>query len=88
MAFVCDFCRGHLCCDHRRDADRIGLSTGPGGIEPNIVLPDANIETVAAEVSDAIFFNQGQVCTAGSWLYVHRDCYDQVIDGVADIARA
>ena len=58
-----------------------------GGKSPNIVLPDANIETVAAEVADAIFFNQGQVCTAGSRLYVHRDCYDQVIDGVADIAR-
>ena len=58
-----------------------------GGKSPNIVLPDANLETVAAEVADAIFFNQGQVCTAGSRLYVHRDCYDQVIDGVVEIAR-
>ncbi|QPP10324.1 aldehyde dehydrogenase family protein [Streptomyces bathyalis] len=57
-----------------------------GGKSPNIVLPDADPEAVAQAAAEAIFFNQGQVCTAGSRLYVHDALYDDVVDAVA--ARA
>ncbi|WP_433521316.1 aldehyde dehydrogenase family protein [Nocardia pseudovaccinii] len=58
-----------------------------GGKSPNIVLPDADPDTVAAAAAEAIFFNQGQTCTAGSRLYVHADLYDEVLSGVVDRAR-
>ena len=36
---------------------------------------------------NAIFFNQGQVCTAGSRLFVHTSIYDQVVSGLTDVAQ-
>ncbi|QOV95700.1 aldehyde dehydrogenase family protein (plasmid) [Novosphingobium sp. ES2-1] len=38
-------------------------------------------------VANAIFFNGGQVCIAGSRLYVHRSVHDQVVEGVAAYAK-
>ena len=57
-----------------------------GGKSPAIVMPDADLELAIPGVANAIFFNAGQVCIAGSRLYVHRSIYDQVIDGVAAYA--
>ena len=37
--------------------------------------------------ANAIFFNHGQCCCAGSRLYVHKSIYDKVIDGVSNIAK-
>ena len=42
-----------------------------GGKSPMIVLPDADIGMAVGGAAMAIFFNSGQVCTAGSRLYVH-----------------
>ncbi len=43
-----------------------------GGKSPVIVLPDADLDAVIGGAANAIFFNSGQVCTAGSRLYAHR----------------
>jgi phenylacetaldehyde dehydrogenase len=58
-----------------------------GGKSPNIVLPDADPAQVADAAAEAIFFNQGQTCTAGSRLYVHKDIYDEVIAELISRAR-
>lgn len=58
-----------------------------GGKSPNIVLPDADLSTAIAGAANAIFFNHGQCCCAGSRLFVHRSQYEQVVEGVADHAR-
>lgn len=57
-----------------------------GGKSPVIVLEDADPRAVIGGAASAIFFNQGQVCTAGSRLYVHKKLFDQVIGGIADSA--
>jgi phenylacetaldehyde dehydrogenase len=57
-----------------------------GGKSPSIVFPDANIEQAIAGTSNAIFFNHGQCCCAGSRLYVHEKVFDQVVEGVSHIA--
>lgn len=57
-----------------------------GGKSPNVVYDDADIETAIAGAADAIFFNQGQVCSAGSRLYVQKGIYDEVVAGVSEIA--
>ena len=57
-----------------------------GGKSPNVVYDDADLETAIAGAADAIFFNQGQVCSAGSRLYVQKGIYDDVVAGVSEIA--
>ena len=58
-----------------------------GGKSPAIVLPDADLDLAIPGVANAIFFNAGQVCIAGSRLYVHRSIHDRVIEGVAAYAK-
>jgi len=57
-----------------------------GGKSPVIVLDDADPAVAAAGAAQAIFFNQGQVCTAGSRLYVHRSRFDEVVEQLSGIA--
>lgn len=58
-----------------------------GGKSPAIVLPDADLEFAIPGAANAIFFNAGQVCVAGSRLYVHESIFERVIDGVVNYAR-
>jgi phenylacetaldehyde dehydrogenase len=57
-----------------------------GGKSPNIVFQDAEIDDAIPGAANAIFFNQGQVCCAGSRLYVEDKQFDKVVDGVSQIA--
>lgn len=59
-----------------------------GGKSPAIVMPDADLDLAIPGVANAIFFNAGQVCIAGSRLYVHRSIHDQVVEGVAAYAKS
>jgi len=58
-----------------------------GGKSPCIVLEDADLELAIPGVANAIFFNSGQVCVAGSRLYVHEKIFDRVIEGVSAYAK-
>jgi phenylacetaldehyde dehydrogenase len=58
-----------------------------GGKSPVIVFDDADLGQAISGAAAAIFNNSGQVCTAGSRLFVHERIYDEVIEGVAEIAR-
>jgi phenylacetaldehyde dehydrogenase len=55
-----------------------------GGKTPVIVMSDVNVEEAAPGAAGAIFFNAGQVCVAGSRLFVHRSIFDRVVEGVAN----
>jgi phenylacetaldehyde dehydrogenase len=57
-----------------------------GGKSPAIILPDADLDLAIAGAANAIFFNHGQCCCAGSRLYAHKSVYDRVVSGVAEIA--
>jgi acyl-CoA reductase-like NAD-dependent aldehyde dehydrogenase len=51
-----------------------------GGKSPQVVLPGvADLAVVAAAVSGSVFYNSGQVCTAGSRLIVHTDVRDELL---------
>lgn len=58
-----------------------------GGKSPVVILDDADLTAAIPSAAAAIFSNAGQVCTAGSRLFVHQKHYDQVVDGVSEIAR-
>ena len=58
-----------------------------GGKSPVIVLDDADVKSAAAGAANAVFFNMGQVCVAGSRLYVQRNIFDAVVEGVSAAAQ-
>jgi phenylacetaldehyde dehydrogenase len=58
-----------------------------GGKSPNLVLPDADPDAVADGAANAIFFNHGQCCCAGSRLYVHKSRFDEVVGAVTERAK-
>ncbi|SHN38115.1 aldehyde dehydrogenase family protein [Cryptosporangium aurantiacum] len=60
-----------------------------GGKSPNIILRDApDLDAAADTAAWAIFFNSGEMCTAGSRLIVHRDVAARVIDRVVATAAS
>jgi phenylacetaldehyde dehydrogenase len=69
-----------------RDLKHVSLELG--GKSPNIILQDADLEVAIPGAANAIFFNHGQCCCAGSRLYVHDSLFDKVVDGVSAQAKA
>jgi acyl-CoA reductase-like NAD-dependent aldehyde dehydrogenase len=57
-----------------------------GGKSPNIILPDADLDQAIKGSFQAIYFNTGQACNAGSRLFVHRDQFDEVVGALAERA--
>jgi phenylacetaldehyde dehydrogenase len=58
-----------------------------GGKSPNIAFDDAD-QGAAEAAASAIFFNHGQCCVAGSRLFMQRSRFDEVVEGVAEIAKS
>ena len=59
-----------------------------GGKSANVIFADANLDRAARAAASAIFFNAGQVCSAGSRVLVQRAAYDEVLERIATHARA
>lgn len=59
-----------------------------GGKSPQIVLADADLEAAIQGVAMGVFWNSGQICTAGTRLYAHESVFDELIDGIARAAQA
>jgi len=59
-----------------------------GGKSPVFVFPDADLEAATTAAANGIFINTGQICAAGSRLFVHERVYDRVMEGVVARARS
>jgi acyl-CoA reductase-like NAD-dependent aldehyde dehydrogenase len=59
-----------------------------GGKSPNVILPDADIEAAVKGSYQAIYFNSGQACNAGSRLFVPAERFDEVVGALAEQAKA
>lgn len=59
-----------------------------GGKSPVIVMPDADLDWAVTGAAMAIFFNQGQTCTAGSRLYVHKSIEAEFMARLTEQAKA
>nr|WP_311538636.1 aldehyde dehydrogenase family protein [uncultured Bradyrhizobium sp.] len=57
-----------------------------GGKSANVIFDDANLEAAAKAAAAGIFFNAGQVCSAGSRVLVQERAYDEVVERL--VARA
>ena len=53
-----------------------------GGKSPTIIFPDADLSRAIPAAANGIFRNAGQMCAAGSRLYVERSRFDEVVEGV------
>lgn len=51
-----------------------------GGKSPQIVFADADLDTAIEGICNGIFLHSGQICVAGSRLYVQRSAVEQVVD--------
>lgn len=60
-----------------------------GGKSPNLVFADCqDLDLAAEKAAFGIFFNQGEVCSANSRLYVERSIHDEFMDRLISKARA
>ncbi|OCH86340.1 aldehyde dehydrogenase [Obba rivulosa] len=55
------------------------LSLELGGKSPNIIFDDADLDAAVQWANHGIFFNHGQVCAAGSRIFVHAKIYDEFL---------
>jgi len=58
-----------------------------GGKSPCIVLGDADLDFAVETAHQGLFFNQGQVCCAGSRTYVHESIYDKFVEASVERAK-
>jgi acyl-CoA reductase-like NAD-dependent aldehyde dehydrogenase len=51
------------------------------------MLPDADLDAAATSIAWGVFYNQGEVCNAGSRVLVHEDVRDELLERIVAVAR-
>ncbi len=74
----------HIMATAARNCKRVTLELG--GKSPNIIFEDADLDAAAQTAGSGIFFNAGQVCSAGSRILVHKSRHAELVERL--IARA
>ena len=88
VAFTGSTATGKTIMQYAGQSNLKRVSLECGGKSPNIVLADyPNLEKAATAAAFAIFFNQGEMCSAGSRLLLQEGIQDVVLDKVAEIGR-
>ncbi len=88
IGFTGSTATGKLIMGYAAQSNLKRVSLECGGKSPNIVMADyRDVERAARAAAYAIFFNQGEMCSAGSRLVVHEDLKDAVLEQVATVAR-
>jgi aldehyde dehydrogenase (NAD+) len=86
IAFTGETTTGRLIMQNAsRTLKKVSLELG--GKSPNIVFADADLEAASRGSVFAIFLNKGEVCTAGSRLFVERSIHDAMMEKVIDRAQ-
>jgi len=64
------------------------ISLELGGKSPDIVFADADIDAAVPGAAMAVFANSGQICSAGTRLFVEQRIYDEFVGKVADFGKS
>ena len=64
------------------------LSMELGGKSANIVFADANLDLAVPGAAMAVYLNSGQICSAGTRMFVQRAIHDEFVERVAAYAKA
>jgi betaine-aldehyde dehydrogenase len=59
-----------------------------GGKSPNIVFADAEFDAAIEGSANGIFWNQGEICSAGSRVFIERSIYDDALERLVQHARS
>nr|MCU0831877.1 aldehyde dehydrogenase family protein [Rhizobiaceae bacterium] len=57
-----------------------------GGKNPQVIFPDADLESAADAVAFGVYFNQGECCNSGSRIIVHEDIAEAFLKRVEEIS--
>ena len=79
---------GELILEAGYPAGVVNIITGFGETAGAALTSHPDVDVAVAGAANAIFFNSGQVCTAGSRLYIEHKLFDRVVEGVAKAANA
>lgn len=80
---------GKLLMQYAGQSNLKRVSLELGGKSPQIIFADCpDFDTAAQHAAWAIFYNQGEVCTAGSRLLVERSVQDQFLERVVAVAKS
>jgi len=86
VAFTGETTTGKLIMQNAaRSLKKVSLELG--GKSPNIIFADADQDAAARGTVFGIFYNKGEVCTAGSRLFVERPIHDSMLEKVIDRAQ-
>lgn len=69
-----------------KDVKRVTLELG--GKSPNIILPDADLSKAIPGALNGVMFSQGQVCSAGSRVFIQKKSFDNVVADMASHAKS
>jgi acyl-CoA reductase-like NAD-dependent aldehyde dehydrogenase len=85
IAFTGSTAVGKLIAKASADSNLKRVSLELGGKSPNIVFTDSDLGRAAAGAYFGMFMNEGQVCSAGSRLFIQSKVYDQMLDELTKI---
>ncbi|AAS52336.2 ADR417Wp [Eremothecium gossypii ATCC 10895] len=69
-----------------KDLKKVSLELG--GKSPNIIFADADLKKAAQNVLNSIFFNGGEVCCAGSRMYIEEPIYEEFLQEIKAVAES
>jgi len=78
---------GHLIMRAAADSNLKRVTLELGGKSPNIIFADAEMDKAVEGSHQALFFNQGQCCCAGSRTFVEEKCYDEFVSKSVERAK-
>ncbi|MDE2219070.1 MAG: aldehyde dehydrogenase [Gammaproteobacteria bacterium] len=88
IAFTGSTATGKLIAQYAAQSNLKRVSLECGGKSPNIVMADyPDLKRAARAAASAIFFNQGEMCSAGSRLLVQEGIRDALLEEITAIAR-
>jgi len=78
---------GHLIMRAAADSNLKRVTLELGGKSPNIIFPDADMNAAIQGAHFGVFFNHGQVCTAGSRVFVQKKIYPEFVEKSTKLAQ-
>ena len=78
---------GHLIMQAAGASNLKRVSLELGGKSPNIIFADADLDQAAVGAANAIYFNHGQCCCAGSRLFVEEKVYDKLMPRLVEYSE-
>lgn len=87
IAFTGEYTTGRIIMQAAsKNLKRVSLELG--GKSPNIVFADSDIDSAVNGAMTGIFFNQGEVCCAGSRLFLEKSIHDEFVEKLSDKASS